>query len=86
MNYCSEKNIVHRDMKLENIIFTTEDSLQVKIIDLGSAVSLETKQVASLNRIVTAYYVAPEIITKEDNISKCDVWSCGVILFILLSG
>eukprot|EP00347_Sterkiella_histriomuscorum_P021405 403334086 len=85
LNYCFQKNIVHRDMKLENILFTQEDSLQIKIIDFGSAVFVDN-QTQNLNRIVTAYYVAPEIINKEENIMKCDVWSCGVILFILLSG
>lgn len=54
-------------MKLENILFVQEDSLQIKIIDFGSAVSLDS-QVQNLNRIVTAYYVAPEIINKENAI------------------
>ncbi|CDW90598.1 serine threonine protein kinase [Stylonychia lemnae] len=85
LNYCFQKNIVHRDMKLENILFVQEDTLQIKIIDFGSAVYVDN-QTKNLNRIVTAYYVAPEIINKEEQIMKCDVWSCGVILFILLSG
>ena len=86
LNYCFQKKLVHRDLKLENILFVQEDSLQVKIIDFGSAIFLDQHQSKHTNRIVTAYYVAPEIINKEELIQKCDVWSCGVILFILLSG
>ena len=77
---------MHRDLKLENILFVNEDQLQVKILDFGSAVNLEMYNPRKINRIITSYYVAPEIINKEYNILKCDVWSSGVILFIMLSG
>lgn len=86
LNYCCDKKIVHRDLKLENILFVNEDQLQVKILDFGSAINLEMYNPRKTNRIITSYYVAPEIINKDSNILKCDVWSSGVILFILLSG
>jgi calcium-dependent protein kinase len=86
LNYCSKKKIVHRDLKLENILFVNEDQLQVKIVDFGSAISVENYNPRKTVRIITSYYVAPEIITKDEYILKCDVWSSGVILFILLSG
>ena len=88
LNYCSSKHIVHRDIKLENILFIQEESLELKIIDFGSAALLDSAHNRSLykTRIVTAYYVSPEIILKKDNIEKCDVWSCGVILYIMLCG
>jgi serine/threonine protein kinase len=60
--------------------------LQIKIVDFGSAINLEKYSPKKTNRIITSYYVAPEIVNKENNIIKCDVWSSGVILFILLSG
>lgn len=58
----------------------------MKIVDFGSAISVENYNPKTTNRIITSYYVAPEIVTKDENISKCDVFSSGVILFILLSG
>ena len=73
---------MHRDLKLENILFVNEDQLQVKILDFGSAVNLEMYNPRKINRIITSYYVAPEIINKESNILKCDVWSSGVILLL----
>ena len=58
----------------------------MKILDFGSAVNLDMYNPKKTNRIITSYYVAPEIINKDANILKCDVWSSGVILFIMLSG
>lgn len=77
---------MHRDLKLENILFSHEEQLQIKIVDFGSALNLEQYSVKKTNRIITSYYVAPEVVNKDENIIKCDVWSSGVILFILLSG
>ena len=77
---------MHRDLKLENILFSHEEQLQIKIVDFGSALNLEQYSVKQTNRIITSYYVAPEVVNKDENILKCDVWSSGVILFILLSG
>lgn len=86
LNYLQQKKMVHRDLKLENILFTNEESLNLKIVDFGSSVNTESPAAKNSNRIVTSYYVAPEIALKEDYISKCDVFSCGVVLYIILSG
>lgn len=58
----------------------------MKLVDFGSAVNTESSAAKNSNRIVTSYYVAPEIALKEEFISKCDVFSCGVVLYIILSG
>lgn len=78
-------SIVHRDLKPENILFNSkkEDSV-LKIIDFGTSRHF-VKNVQMGERIGSVYYMAPEVITGNYD-EKCDIWSLGVILFILLSG
>ena len=87
MAYCHGMNIIHRDLKPENIMITQREKnecLQVKIIDFGTAKIFEKGR--SENRYVgSSYYMAPEVIQRHYN-EKCDIWSCGVILYILLTG
>lgn len=85
--YCHSRGVVHRDLKPENILIdsvTAEGKINIKVIDFGTAlfVSPDTKMSEMLG---TPYYIAPEVINGKYN-EKCDVWSIGVILFILLSG
>ncbi|OMJ69612.1 hypothetical protein SteCoe_32610 [Stentor coeruleus] len=83
--YCHEHNIVHRDLKPENLLLDRESAdATVKVIDFGTSVIFEeTKQLTQ--KYGTAYYIAPEVLRKDYN-EKCDIWSCGVILYIFLSG
>ncbi|KAK2196896.1 bifunctional EF-hand domain/EF-Hand 1 [Babesia duncani] len=82
--YLHKRNIVHRDLKPENILFETKerDSL-IKIVDFGLSTHLTGYSLRE--RLGTAYYIAPEVLKKQYN-EKCDIWSCGVILYILLCG
>ena len=82
---CHEKGIVHRDLKPENIMFASdsEDS-PLKVIDFGTSKKLEEKGVLT-SLTGTAYYVAPEVLRGNYDF-KCDIWSCGVILYIMLCG
>ena len=86
VNYCHNLNVVHRDLKLENCLLkdNTKDAL-VKVIDFGlAAIKGDDKFDAALG---TPFFVAPEVIdTKKSYDEKCDIWSCGVIFYILLSG
>ena len=84
--YCHERKIVHRDLKPENILIEscTEDRINIKVIDFGTAEAF-TSNTKMRQTMGTPYYIAPEVIQKNYN-EKCDVWSCGVILYILLSG
>ncbi len=72
-------------MKPENILYeSTKEDAQVKIIDFG--VSKEFNPNATMHqRAGTAYYIAPEVLKKNYN-EKCDIWACGVILYIILCG
>jgi calcium-dependent protein kinase len=84
--YCHERKIVHRDLKPENILIDSisDHRISIKIIDFGTAdaFSPDSKMKQTMG---TPYYIAPEVLLKSYN-EKCDVWSCGVILYILLSG
>lgn len=85
INYCHARSIVHRDIKPENILLeSNKDFSQVKIIDFGISV-IKQDNVDIEESIGTPYYIAPEVWMKKYD-EKCDEWSCGVILYILLSG
>lgn len=84
--YMHSKGIVHRDLKPENILLENkkDKDLSVKIIDFGTSNKISKNQRLSM-KVGTPYYIAPEVLTKSYN-SKCDIWSLGVILYVLLSG
>ncbi len=86
--YCHSQNIVHRDLKPENILLefnnNDKENFSIKMIDFGT--SREYKQNVKLSeKTGTPYYIAPEVLRKRYD-EKCDLWSCGVIMYILLSG
>jgi len=81
VNYLHKHNIVHRDLKPENILF---DGEILKIVDFGTSRNFDSKKKMK-NCHGTPYYIAPEVLNECYN-EKCDVWSVGVILYILLSG
>ncbi|CAD8140614.1 unnamed protein product [Paramecium pentaurelia] len=83
--HCHEQQIVHRDLKPENIIFINEDpQSQLKVIDFGTSRKFDNSKTMS-KRLGTPYYIAPEVLGHSYT-EKCDIWSCGVILYILLCG
>jgi len=87
ISYCHRNHIIHRDIKPENIMITKREKngcLQVKLIDFGTAKIFEKGQ--SENRYVgSSYYMAPEVLKRKYD-EKCDLWSIGVIFYILLTG
>ena len=87
ISYCHRNQIIHRDIKPENIMITKREKngcLQVKLIDFGTAKIFEKGQ--SENRYVgSSYYMAPEVLKRKYD-EKCDLWSIGVIFYILLTG
>ncbi|CAK9188523.1 unnamed protein product [Ilex paraguariensis] len=83
--YCHLQGVVHRDLKPENFLFTSRDEhSQLKAIDFG--LSDYVKPDERLNDIVgSAYYVAPEVLHRSYG-TEADMWSIGVIAYILLCG
>jgi calcium-dependent protein kinase len=85
--FLHSSNIIHRDLKPENIIIESirkEDKMcYIKLIDFGTA-KLHDKDKSEKRKIGSSYYMAPEVLKKNYN-EKCDLWSCGVILYILLT-
>ena len=78
--------IAHRDLKPENIMLSTPDpNADIKIIDFGLAKQSLSTQSGQNTVLGSSYYVAPEVLQNSYGLS-CDIWSCGVILFMLLSG
>jgi calcium/calmodulin-dependent protein kinase I len=82
------RNICHRDLKPENILLASKtDDTSLKVADLGFAKVLKGKNQLLSTPCGTPGYVAPEVIAGNPSYTvACDVWSLGVILFILLCG
>ena len=87
VEYCHNNGICHRDLKPENLLYLKkgdEKDNPLKVIDFGLSQTIDVKKILS-SKVGTAYYVSPEILQGKYN-EKCDIWSAGVILYVLLSG
>lgn len=86
VRYCHDNNIAHRDLKPENLLLLSEsDDSAVKIADFGFAKKVTSSQ-SLTTQCGTPGYVAPEILEGTPYDTKADMWSVGVILYILLGG
>eukprot|EP00811_Abedinium_folium_P028718 NODE_4469_length_1887_cov_20.710227.p1 GENE.NODE_4469_length_1887_cov_20.710227~~NODE_4469_length_1887_cov_20.710227.p1 ORF type:complete len:510 (-),score=122.71 NODE_4469_length_1887_cov_20.710227:306-1835(-) len=85
--YMHENHVTHRDLKPENFLFVTKEPLEkcaLKVIDFGLSCKFEDGQVLT-TKAGTPYYVAPQVLQgKYDQLA--DVWSLGVIMYVLLCG
>jgi calcium-dependent protein kinase len=93
INYLHKKQIVHRDLKPENIVFIKTNNenkhkkkseIFIKLIDFGTSIYIN-KNKNLTQELGTIYYIAPEVFKNNYN-EKVDIWSIGVILFIMLCG
>jgi calcium-dependent protein kinase len=87
IKHLHEKGICHRDIKPENLLFeNTSDSAKIKLIDFGLSKFISESTEGDLQtKVGTPYYVAPEVL-KGVYDKRCDLWSIGVITYILLCG
>ena len=92
LSYLHDHHILHRDLKLENIMIsdiekdlkTKEEYFWIKIIDFGTA-KIFKKNKNEKAVVGSSYYIAPEVLKQKYN-EKCDTWSVGVILYMLIVG
>ena len=84
LDYAHERKVMHRDIKLGNVMVTVDDL--VKLMDFGLAKAIEDKQQRSEMVIGTPYYMAPEQIANEGIDHRVDIYALGVLMFRLVTG
>ena len=86
--HLKQKKIVHKDIKLENILVTdlNEKNIIVKLGDFGCATQCFTKKIFQFSKKGTAQYLSPEIIITHKFDYKADVWALGIIIYEILTG
>lgn len=87
LDYLHNQGIAHRDLKPENILYADEEQTVIKLMDFGLAKLLDSQDDNLMTRCGTLHYVAPEVLSRKKGYSnKCDCWSLGVVLYVLLCG
>jgi len=86
--YMHAHGICHRDLKMENFLFSNEDRVErnvLKVADFGLACNLQTEDQQMTTKCGAPYYVAPQVLAGRYD-KSCDVWTLGVIMYTLLCG
>jgi calcium-dependent protein kinase len=89
VTYCHKRFICHRDLKPENFMLLQKarlEDIHIKLIDFGTAKRFDMEEMTT--KVCTVHYVAPELLKSQATpyTEKCDVWSAGVILYVMLCG
>ena len=91
LNYMHKENVIHRDLKMENVLIDIDEDIFgkkeiiCKLTDFGlSCVQESGKNVCT--KVGTPYFMAPELMKGQNYDSKVDTWALGAITYILLSG
>jgi len=86
INYCHRNSIAHLDLKPQNLVLSSKaDDTQIKLVDFGFSQRVFERNSLTRN-FGTPSFVAPEIILQEPYDERADMWSIGVIIYVLLSG
>ena len=86
VKHIHELKLAHRDIKLENIIFYTdeENDLHIKLADFGICCQFKDDEERSFEKCGTPNYLAPEVLDRCGHNYRCDLWSLGVVLYVIL--
>jgi len=85
VKFLHDMNVAHRDLKPENLLYTSGDPGVLKLTDFGFAKETLIRETLQ-TPCYTPYYVAPEVLGPEKYDKSCDIWSLGVIMYILICG
>ncbi|XP_031825479.1 ribosomal protein S6 kinase 2 beta isoform X1 [Nomia melanderi] len=88
VHYLHENGVVHRDLKPSNILYSKPgaDPSSLCLCDLGFAKQLRAENGLLMTPCYTANFVAPEVLKRQGYDAACDIWSLGVLLYIMLAG
>jgi calcium-dependent protein kinase len=85
INYCHTHRLCHRDLKLDNWVYKEETpGALLKLIDFGFSRVIDGERMTA--QLGSCYYVAPEILNAPEYDWRCDLWSLGVVAYMLLTG
>lgn len=84
LKYCHNKGVIHRDIKLDNILI--DKTLTIKITDFGLCTVRRSAKEIHYSQVGTVRYTAPEIIAEEGYNHLVDIWCLGIVIFMLLTG